>query len=78
MTDKKDQDSPIYAFEDGNAINLGTFSTNQMAQSNEEMPQKHKSKHEASAIPPGTGNANKVDSSHGSSDGYTLVTEGVK
>ena len=30
------------------------------------------------AIPPGTGNATKVASSHGSSNGYTLVTEGVK
>ena len=85
VTKEKDQDSPIYAFENGNTINIGTFSTNQMTQSEEDMTgtegllQETVPKgHVSSAIPPGTGNATKVASSHGSSDGYTLVTEGVK
>ena len=85
VINKKDQKSPIYAFEDGNAINMGTFSTNQMMQSQEEMTgtdeilqETVQKGHVLSAIPPGTGNATKVASSHGSSDGYTLVTEGVK
>ena len=77
--------SPIYTFENGNCINIGTFSTNQTTQSQEEMTGTEgilhnnvQKVHVLSAIPPGTGNATKVAPSHGSSDGYMLVTEGAK
>ena len=88
-TEQKDQDSPIYAFVGGNAINMGTFSTNQSSQSQGDMTDKDeivgdtvRRKHESLVVPPttgnATGNATKIDLSHGSSDGFTLVTEGVK
>ena len=64
---------------------MGTFSTNQTTQSKEEMtttdgilPEIVQKGHTPLAIPPGSGNATKVGSSDKFSDGYTLVTEGVK
>ena len=85
VSEKNDQDSPIYAFEHGDVINLGTFSTNQTTQSQDGVhdidaigQDTTLNVESASTIPPGSGNATKVASSHASSDGFTLVTEGVK
>ena len=77
--------SPIYAFEDGNGINIGTFLSNQTTQSPDDvagdnaiMKNNVQSVQKSPVIPPGTGNAANVAISHASSDGYTLGTEGVK
>ena len=85
-TSERDQESPIYAFEHGNAINMGTFTSTQTTQSQEGVRHTDENTQEttvlnvktSSAIPSGTGNDTKVPSSHASSEGFTLVTGGVK